>query len=284
MGILGTVKIYLDLYKIEETINLDSHGCFSSNAIYPEFQEHLVEFKNLLISFVENNQSKTFYHFSENDYMFLKEKYKNDNINELLLENFLLCDYYTCQIYPELRSKFNEIIKRKDINFPSEYGNGLIANKWILKTFSGKIGIIGDEKKVNIIKNLMEYSQYQEYLELEKFEDYISIPNKFDSKNLEKIEKTILKQLKKSSSKIFIVDIGVLKSDLLHKLKMYTDAVFLNIEDSIDALSGLINFEKPFFGDWVNYQIDETSLYKNLDYKSCRENGDYVLLPKPNKE
>lgn len=279
MGITEIKKIYLDLYKIEDTFNLNSNECFSSEAIYPEFQEHLKDFKNLLISLVENNQSKTFFDFSESDYKFLKEK-KKINSYELYSESLLSCDYYNCQIYPEICSKFREVIERKNIDFPSEYGYGLLANKWILKTFSGKIGLIGTEKKINIIQNLMQFSQYQQYLELEKFEDYITIPNKVIFENLEKIEKSIAKQLKKSSAKIFIVDIEILKSELLYKLKMYTDAVFLTIEDSIDALSGIIDVEKPFFGDWTNYQIDEPSLYKNLDYKSCRNKGDYILLSK----
>ena len=41
-------------------------------------------------------------------------------------------DYYTCEIYPENRKMFSEVIDR-DIDYPAEYGYGLVANKWFLK-------------------------------------------------------------------------------------------------------------------------------------------------------
>lgn len=285
-------NIYLDLYKIDGTINLDHNPCFSNNAIYPNFQEQLEEFKNLLISLVENNESKTFYKFGDGDYFFLKKegvgsaapgrralsKSYEDINHEQFVEGSELCDYYTCEIYPENRSKFREVILRKEIDFPAEYGYALVANKWLLQTFAGKIGIIGADKKVKIIQNLMEASQYQEYLGLEKFEDYCTIPQQFACDDLEKTEKAIARQLKKSTSKIFLVGIGHVKSGLIHRLKKYTDAVFLDVGSSIDALAGIIDVKRPFFGDWTNYQIDDQKLYKNIDYLQYNREGKHILL------
>jgi len=284
--------IYLDLYKIEGTKNLDSHPCFSGPEIYPNFQEQLEEFKSLLISLVENNESKTFYKFGDGDYFFLKKeavgsatpgrralsKSYDEIDHEQFVEGAHLCDYYTCEIYPENRSKFREVILRQEINFPSEYSYGLVANKWLLKTFAGKIGIIGADKKVKIIQSLMEAPQYQEYLELEKFEDYLTIPQQFACDDLEKTEKAIARQLKKSTSKIFLVGIGHVKSGLMHRLKKYTDAVFLDVGSSIDALAGIIDVNRPFFGDWTNYQIDDQKLYKNIDYLQYNREGKHILL------
>lgn len=285
-------QIYLDLYKIPEALNLDRNPCFSSPEIYPNFQEQLEEFKALLISLVETNQSKTFYKFGDGDYFFLRKEAVGsatpgrralsksyDEINhEQFVEGALLCDYYTCEIYPENRSKFREVITRKEIDFPAEYGYGLVANKWLLKTFAGKIGLIGADKKIKIIKELMEAPQYQDYLELEKFEDYLTIPQQFACDDLEKTEKAIAKQLKKSSSKIFLVGMGHVKSGLLHRLKQYTDAVFLDVGSSIDALAGIIDVYRPYFGDWTNYQIDDKSLYKKVDYLAYEGKGDHILL------
>lgn len=285
-------QIYLDLYKIEDTLNLDTNPCFTSAEIYPEFQEHLEQFKNLLISLVENNESKTFYKFGDGDYFFLKKqsvgsatpgkralsKSYDEIDHEQFIEGSLLCDYYTCEIYPENRSKFREVIPRKEINFPAEYGYGLVSNKWILKTFAGKIGLIGADKKIKIIKNLMEAPQYQEYLGIEKFEDYCTIPQQFACDDLEKTEKMLARQLKKSTSKIFLVGIGHVKSGLLHRLKKYTDAVFLDVGSSLDALSGIIDVNRPFFGDWTNYQIDDPKLYKDIDYLAYEGKGEHVLL------
>ena len=36
--------MYLEQYKIDGTINLDSHHCFGNKNSYPEFQEKLEEF------------------------------------------------------------------------------------------------------------------------------------------------------------------------------------------------------------------------------------------------
>jgi hypothetical protein len=285
---------YLDLYKIENTINLDSHPCFSNSEIYPNFQDQLEEFKTLLINLVENNESKTFYKFGDGDYFFLKKqpigsaspgkRALSKNYNEIdhdkFVEGSLLCDYYTCEIYPENRSHFREVIPHLEIDFPAEYGYGLVSNKWLLKTFAGKIGIIGADKKVKIIKNLMESSQYQSYLGIDQFEDYITIPQQFACDDLIKTEKMIAKQLKKSTSKIFLVGIGHVKSGLLHRLKKYTDAVFLDVGSSIDALAGIIDINRPFFGDWTNYQIDDQKLYTDIDYLQYNREGKHVLLQK----
>jgi hypothetical protein len=284
--------IYLDQYKIEGTLNLDPNPCFTSFEIYPNFQEQLEEFKSLLINLVESGESKTFYKFGDGDYFFLKKESVGsatpgrralskgyDQINhEEFVEGAKLCDYYTCEIYPENRSKFREVISGKNIDFPAEYGYGLVSNKWLLQTFSGKIGIIGADKKVKIIKELMEAEQYQEYLGLEKFEDYLTVPQQFACDDLEKTEKAIALQLKKSTSKIFLVGIGHVKSGLIHRLKKYTDAVFLDVGSSIDALAGIIDVNRPFFGDWTNYQIDDQKLYKNIDYLAYNGEGRTLTL------
>ena len=140
------------------------------------------------------------------------------------MEGAQLCDYYTCEIYPENRQRFSEVID-KEIDFPAEFGYGLVANKWLFKTFAGKIGLIGADRKIDIIENIMEAPQYQEYLGLEKFEEYISIPQQFACDDLAATERMVGEQLEKSTSKIFLVGIGHVKSGLLHRLKKYTDAV-----------------------------------------------------------
>ena len=59
---------------------------------------------------------------------------------------------------------------------------------------------------------------------------------------------------------------GHVKSGLIHRLKKYTDAVFLDVGASIDAISGIIDVDRPFASDWTNYQIDESELYAGVDY------------------
>jgi hypothetical protein len=285
--------MYLDLYKIEGTINLDRNPCFSNPDAYPNFQTKLEEFKSLLVNLVESNESKTFYKFGDGDYFFLKKqsvgsatpgrralsKGYEDIDHQSFVDGCRKCDYYTCEIYPENISSFNEVIPNTSIDFPAEYGYGLVSNKWLLKTFAGKIGLIGADSKINIIQNIIEAPQYQDYLGIEKFEDYISLPQKFACDDIDLTEKIVGEQLEKSTSKIFLMGMGHVKSGLIHRLKKYKDAVFLDVGSAIDAIAGIIDVERPYFGDWVNYQIDENELYKDVDYLQYDSNkGKHVLL------
>ena len=283
--------MYLDQYKIEGTINNDQNPCFHDETTYPKFQEELEEFKHLLIELVYLNEPKTFYKFGDGDYYFLNKiptgsatpgrralSKSYDEINhDAFVKGAQECDYYTCEIYPENRVNFMDVIQRR-IDFPAEFGYGLVANKWLLKTFAGQIGLIGAGLKLNIIKNIMEAPQYQEYLGLEKFEDYISLPQKFACDDLEATEKMVASQLMKSTSNIFLMGMGHVKSGLIHRLSKYRNAVFLDVGASIDALAGIIDVDRPYAGDWTNYQIDDVQLYKGIDFLAYEGKGKHIVL------
>ena len=283
--------MYLDQYKIEGTINNDQNPCFHDETTYPKFQEELEEFKHLLIELVYLNEPKTFYKFGDGDYYFLNKiptgsatpgrralSKSYDEINhDAFVKGAQECDYYTCEIYPENRVNFIDVIQRR-IDYPAEFGYGLVANKWLLKTFAGQIGLIGAGAKLNIIKNLMEAPQYQEYLGLEKFEDYISLPQKFACDDLEATEEMVASQLIKSTSKIFLMGMGHVKSGLIHRLSKYRNAVFLDVGASIDALAGIIDVDRPYAGDWTNYQIDDVQLYKGIDFLAYDGKGKHIIL------
>ena len=283
--------MYLDQYKIEGTINNDQNPCFHDETTYPKFQEELEEFKHLLIELVYLNEPKTFYKFGDGDYYFLNKiptgsatpgrralSKSYDEINhDAFVKGAQECDYYTCEIYPENRVNYIDVIQRR-IDYPAEFGYGLVANKWLLKTFAGQIGLIGAGAKLNIIKNLMEAPQYQEYLGLEKFEDYISLPQKFACDDLDATEEMVASQLIKSTSKIFLMGMGHVKSGLIHRLSKYRNAVFLDVGASIDALAGIIDVDRPFAGDWTNYQIDDVQLYKGIDFLAYEGKGKHIVL------
>ena len=283
--------MYLDQYKIEGTINNDQNPCFHDETVYPKFQEELEEFKHLLIELVYLNEPKTFYKFGDGDYYFLNKiptgsatpgrralsKSYDDINHDAFVKGAQECDYYTCEIYPENRVNFIDVIQRR-IDYPAEFGYGLVANKWLLKTFAGQIGLIGAGLKLNIIKNLMEAPQYQEYLGLEKFEDYISLPQKFACDDLDATEEMVASQLIKSTSKIFLMGMGHVKSGLIHRLSKYRNAVFLDVGASIDALAGIIDVDRPYAGDWTNYQIDDVQLYKGIDFLAYEGKGKHIVL------
>ena len=283
---------FLDQYKIDGCINIDIESFFERQECYPAFQEHLVDYKNLLIDLVNRGESKTFYKFGDGDYWFLRgiasgsatpgrralaKSYSEIN-HPQFVDGAKLCDYYTCEIYTHNRQFFREVIPNQKIHYPAEYGYALIANKWFFETFAGKIGLMGASTKMNLVSELMGAEQYQEYLGLEKFEDYISLPQKFACDDLDATEAMVGEQLEKSSSKIFLMGMGHVKSGLIHRLKKYTDAVFLDVGAGIDAIAGIIDIGRPYFGDWTNYQIDEKDLYEDVDYLGYEALGKHILL------
>tara|TARA_R110001583_G_C5670137_1_gene410743 strand:+ start:12786 stop:13637 length:852 start_codon:yes stop_codon:yes gene_type:complete len=282
--------MYLEKYKISETVNNDRNPCFNNEGTYPYFQEELEGFKSFLISMVNNKQSSTFYKFGDGDYRFLKQDPTGsaapgkralskpyDQINhQQFTEGAQKCDYYTCEIYPENRDMFYKVIN-KNINYPAEYGYGLVANKWFFKTFKGKIGLIGADKKIELIKSLMVYPEYHDYLGLDSFNDYIKVPQRFACDDLEATEKFVGEQLKNSTSDIFLLGIGHVKSGLLHTLKKYKKAVYLDVGSSIDALAGIIEINRPYFGDWVNFQTRKFD-YRTLDFLNYQGQGKHKIL------
>ena len=285
------MTMYLDQYKIEGTVNHDQNPCFSLSDTYPEFRKELEEFKSHIKKMVDEKQSKTFYKFGDGDYYFLKKQSVGSasigkraislNYSDIKHEEFVegakLNDYYTCEIYPENRNMFSQVINRK-IDYPAEFGYGLVANKWFFNKFRGRIGIIGADEKIEIIKELMRYPTYREYLGLDSFNDYIKIPQKFACDNIDYTEKMIADQLKMSSSDIFLVGVGHVKSALMHRLKKYKNSIFFDVGSGIDAIAGVIDTDRPYFGDWTNYQIRDSHLYDNIDYLAYNGKGRHVLL------
>ncbi len=278
------------IYNIENTVNLDTNPCFNSENTYPDFQEDLSKFKTHLCTSVRHGESETFYKFGDGDYYFLTKQevgsakpgnraisVSYDDINHLeFTEGATKNDYYTCEIYPENREMFKEVIG-KQIDYPAEYGYGLVANKWFFKQFSGRIGLIGASEKLNLIQELMNYDEYKEYLGLNNFTDYIHYPQKYACDDINLVEEFIGNQLKESQSNIFLLGIGHSKSGILHKLKKYKDAVYMDVGAGIDNIAGCINIRRPYAGDWTNYRIKDYD-YSQIDYLRYSGEGKEVIL------
>lgn len=284
--------MFISCYEIEGTKNNDKNPCFSNPDTDPNFQSNLVKFKSKIIDLVEKKESKTFFKFGDGDYFFLKAESVGSagigkraislNYNQINHQEFVqgsrMNDYYTCEIYPENRRMFSEVLPEIDIEYPAEYGYGLISNKWFFQNFKGKIGLIGADKKIDLIQKLMEYPEYQEYLGIDQFNDYIKIPQKFACDDINSTEKIVGDQLRKSTSDIFLFGIGHVKSALSHRLKKYKDAVFYDVGSGIDAIAGVIDVDRPYFGNWTNYQIKDCTLYNEIDYLAYQGKGKHILL------
>ncbi len=283
--------MYLDLYKINNTINLDPHSCFRDNNTYPEFQEDLIKFKLHLKQLVHVKASKTFYKFGDGDYYFLTKNGVGSakpgnralslSFEEINHQDFVdgakLNDYYTCEIYPENRRMFTDTISDVEVHYPAEYGYGLVSNKWFFKEFSDSIGLIGASEKLYLIEELMQYDEYKEYLGLDNFNDYIHFPQKYACDDVNLVEDFVGKQLKESTSEIFLLGIGHSKSALLYRFKKYTNAIFMDVGAGIDNIAGCININRPYAGDWTNYRIKDYD-YSNIDYLRYSGEGKEVIL------
>lgn len=281
--------MYQSLYKIDGTVNLDNHPCFHDTATYPNFQEELDTYKQLLLQLVNDKIPATFYKFGDGDYRFLIKQAVGsaspgvralsksyDEINHVdFTTGAQLCDYYTCEIYPENRNMFQAVINRK-IDYPAEFGYGLVANKWFFEAFKGRIGLIGADKKINLIKELMQRQQYQEYLGIDKFNDYILFPQKYAADDIQSVENFVGEQLKYSSSDIFLLGIGHAKSGILHTLKKYKNAVFLDVGAGIDMIAGCINTKRPYAGIWKNFRILGYD-YSDIDYLRYNNQNEIII-------
>jgi len=263
----------VNLYAIGSSVNNDRNPIYETNS-HPEFPYQLAKFKSKLIQLVKENQSKTFYKFGDGDYYFLRgegvgsatpgRRALSKNYSDIKHEEFVsgvpLNDYIGVETYNT--QLFSSLYPDRPVDYYAEYGYGLTANKWLTNTFGDSIGVIGAGPKIKLIQQLMQSEEYQEYLGLEKFTDYIEIPQKFACDDIDETERMVGEQLSNSSSKIFLLGIGHVKSALLHRLKKYRNAVFLDVGSGIDALAGIIDHNRPYMANWTNYRTT------NFDYGS----------------
>jgi len=271
---------YLPVYEIEGTVNFDQNPAFHVPDTCPNFQEGLVGFKQQLINEVNAGQSKTIYKFGDGDYFFLKKQpvgsaspgrralsksYDQLQNHHEFVDGVSQNDLIAVEIY-NVRM-FKDLFPYKSVQIPAEYGYGLVSNRWLTKTFAGKIGLIGADEKLDLIKQLMTRTKYQEYLGIEQFNDYIKIPQRFACDNLDAVESSVADQLSNSNNetRIFLVGVGHIKSGLLHRLKKYKNAIFYDVGSGIDALAGIVDFGRPFMGGWTNYRLNDFN-YNNIDF------------------
>ncbi len=269
-------------YEIEGTVNLDSDPCWLDPTTCPTFQQRYRELQGLLVDAVERGDSRTIYKFGYGDYLFLTQQSVGSarvGLRALrkpyasiehasFVDGASLCDHYACAVYPEHIARFGEVISRR-IDFPAELVSALVASRWLFQRFRGAIGLIGADTKLRLIRGLMDAPEYRAYLGIERFEDYVCIPQRFACDDARGTEREVARQLERSRSRIFLVGIGHVKSGLLHRMKQHANAVFLDVGQGIDALAGIIDTERPFFGGWVNHRTPDASLYEDIDYLTC---------------
>ena len=180
-------------------------------------------------------------------------EYKNKNQLDLLFNNTaLFCNnHVTYDI-------------KKIIDMPLDIVYALVSNKWILKMFKNKIGFIGNTRKLDVIKNLMKFKEYQTYIENDYFTDYIDVDQRCAFNNVN-FKKNILDKVKNSSCDIFLCGLGVSKLNIFNDLKKTKNCIYIDVGHGIDAIAGLCDYERPYFGSWQNYNIKGYN-YNGIDF------------------
>lgn len=148
----------------------------------------------------------------------------------------------------------------------------LIASKLLFYVLNGyKVGVIGAYEKIEIIKKLMSYAEYREYLGLNRIIEYIQIPQKGASKDYIKTMSKIEEQIS-GRADVYLVGISVAKLIILPKLRDKYCKVFIDIGVGIDAIAGVIPNTKPFFGNWVNYKLRDFD-YSRVNFFSDQKHA-----------
>lgn len=274
---------YSSVYHIAGTSNLNWNPIYIRKKNYSNFQLELETFKKNLVEQIITEKPLSYYKFGDGDYFFLKGLPKGSaapgkralsralSLEELATyqSNSKKANAYLCEIDTVNRKTFYELFPDKN-PIPAEFVYGLTANHW-LTSLPFRIGLIGADTKLDIIKKLMNYEEYQNYLGIKEFTDYISVPQKFACDDLDARLKEIDFQISESSAQIFLIGVGHLKSGILSHLPNMKNAVFLDIGSGIDALAGLIDAKRPYFGSWVNYRISDDKIYDNVDLLQYEE-------------
>jgi hypothetical protein len=281
-------------YDIEGTSNVLDVRYANGELSYPTFQEDLIEFKNLIIQLEKDKKGTSFVHFGDGDYFFLQKKavgsatpgkralsipYNKFDIIPFR-KGWLKADYHCVEHLNNNEQKLHELYPGQK-TIATEFLYGLTMNRWFFTQFKGKIGLIGACEKLDIIKELMKYPEYQNYLGLEQFNDYINIPQKFACDNIDNTVNMVKTQLENSNPEtfIFLYGVGHVKSGLIHHLPKIKNAIYLDIGAGIDALAGLIDPYRPYANNWINYQMKEYNYGKIdlLQYSSSNDKNRKVI-------
>ncbi len=151
----------------------------------------------------------------------------------------------------------------KNISFENMYQ--LTSSRILFLLLNGlRVGVIGAEEKVNVIKKLITYSEYKDYIKNCDISEFIGVPQKGASQDNSKTMKLIEDQMQ-SKIDVYLVGMSVAKILILPELRDKHKCSFIDIGVGIDALAGVIPNSKSFFGNWTNYRMVNYD-YSNINF------------------
>jgi hypothetical protein len=88
----------------------------------------------------------------------------------------------------------------------------------------------------------------------------------------------VKEQLEKANKATFVYLYGVghVKSGLIHHLPKIKNAIYLDVGAGIDGLAGLIDTDRPYANNWINYRLKNYN-YNSLDLLNYDKNKDVKL-------
>lgn len=125
---------------------------------------------------------------------------------------------------------------------------------------------------MRLTRELLERPEYQDFLGIDNFSDYIEVPEKFACDDLDALEVYVKSQLEKSEADVFLFGIGHVKLGLTSRFKDFKEAVYIDIGTGINALAGIQEYERPYFSHWQNYRLKNFD-YSKLDMMQYSPNG-----------
>ena len=178
-------------------------------------------------------------------------------------QGLLECDSRHIEMYKSHHKIFRNIYGREIFSpIPFECLYAMVAGKKLFRS-GFKIGLIGSVNKLKIIKELISFPEYQDYIGLKSFEDYIPVPETGTSNDIGAVVNLILPKLKPEVD-IYLVGIGIAKLAVLPELKKISNSIFFDAGAGISALAGLVSPERPYFADWINFRLKDYR-YENVD-------------------
>jgi hypothetical protein len=284
----------IELYKIEGTENIDPEQLngieYNNPDFYPSFQSDIIKIKSIVNKAVEDGVGLVILRVYDGEFHFLNKRVVGNgptrHYTKQLTDEFVgkfkagvyKVDYVCVQLNINMLRTYNDIFPDRGVDFPMDIIYGLVANRWLLKTFKNRIALIGGREKLKIIKDLLMHQQYRDYIENDYFIDYIEVPERFACDNTSEIVDSISDKIKNSAADVFLFGIGIAKMDIAWKFKHIKDSVFIDIGCGMSALAGMCGIDRPYFGAWKNFRLRNYN-YSQADNMDFNErNGNVVYL------
>ncbi len=256
----------------------------NSFALNKPLQVYYDELLNIVKDKIERDEKYSVIRLDDGEAYFLRKELHGNILRRHLTEKkyeiktkewvnaYQKNDLQAYNINRELRKLWYPIIGKEALKdyFPLHAVYCLVATRDIFKIAKEKrIGLIGSEKKVKIIKELMRNDEYKNYLGINSFSEYIGIPEKGAANSPDLLYNNIKSQIN-GESDIYLVGMGIVKLKILSELRDDTNSIIIDIGAGMDALAGIVPKDSRMFGGWTNYRMKDYN-YMGIDRLSSKK-------------